>query len=185
MLEFVLERVLLGSGNSANAEWDPQRVRQRITGDALHHLCLERLDWVFLSGRDPVLYLWALGFFLEAKTDEHSIFSTLFLPPSSWHTAWGQCALSFSVIPSQAGGKATSKALVARTVNADWSTMPELWSETGVLLQLGKTRPTNAFVLLALGSPFWWELLQALRCCETSRWLCLVEILITFCSSSL
>lgn len=36
--------VLLGSGSSANPEWDPQRVGQRITGDALHHLCLERLD---------------------------------------------------------------------------------------------------------------------------------------------
>lgn len=40
----MLEGILLGSGNSTNAEWDLQRVSQKITGDALHYLCLEGLD---------------------------------------------------------------------------------------------------------------------------------------------
>lgn len=41
--KFLCWRVLLGFGNSANTEWDTQSVVE-LLGDALHHLCLERLD---------------------------------------------------------------------------------------------------------------------------------------------
>lgn len=86
----MVERVLLGSGNSANPEWDPQRVRESL--EMLCIICVWKslTEFTFLA---DILSSTCWDFFLEVKLIRTEFSSLSSFPPRSCHTVCGQCAM--------------------------------------------------------------------------------------------